>query len=121
MFRSSTSQFSICADPYDLFAVRFRIQDVLRDEWHWIHLDGQDGRFLESEWLGRGRSGDMFTEVQFPLHSGRLLGLPGRILIAIAGLSVAALSVTGVLIWWKKRSRHARHKRHDFRQRHPGL
>lgn len=102
---------------YDVFAVRFRVQETFRDEWRWVHLDGQDGRFLEGEWLGRGKSGDIFVEVQFPLHSGRLLGLPGRILIAIAGLSVAALSVTGVLIWWKKRRNRARHKRQVCRQR----
>jgi len=37
------------------------------------------------------------------MHSGRILGLPGRILISAMGLVVAALSVTGVVIWWRKR------------------
>jgi uncharacterized iron-regulated membrane protein len=41
--------------------------------------------------------------MQFPMHSGRILGLPGRILISAMGLVVAALSVTGVVIWWRKR------------------
>jgi uncharacterized iron-regulated membrane protein len=43
------------------------------------------------------------VQAQFPLHSGRIVGLPGRILISIMGLVVAALSVTGVVIWWRKR------------------
>ena len=42
-------------------------------------------------------------QAQFPLHSGRILGLPGRILISTMGLVVAALSVTGVVIWYRKR------------------
>ncbi|MNN88395.1 hypothetical protein D3C81_2060750 [compost metagenome] len=46
--------------------------------------------------------------MQFPLHSGRILGLPGRILISIMGLLVAMLSVTGVVIWWKKRKARVR-------------
>lgn len=42
-------------------------------------------------------------QAQFPLHSGRILGLPGRIFISVMGLLVATLSVTGVIIWQKKR------------------
>jgi uncharacterized iron-regulated membrane protein len=41
-------------------------------------------------------------QVQFPLHSGRILGLGGRILISAAGIAVAVLSATGLLIWMKK-------------------
>jgi uncharacterized iron-regulated membrane protein len=37
------------------------------------------------------------------MHSGRILGLPGRILISAMGIVVAALSVTGVVIWYRKR------------------
>ncbi len=42
-------------------------------------------------------------QFQFPIHSGQILGLPGRILIAVMGVVIAGLSVTGVYIWWKKR------------------
>ena len=47
-------------------------------------------------------------QAQFPLHSGRIVGLFGRILISIMGLVVAALSVTGVVIWWRKRRARVR-------------
>jgi uncharacterized iron-regulated membrane protein len=50
-----------------------------------------------------GTAADIFVQAQFPLHSGRIMGLPGRILISFTGLVVAALSITGVVIWWKKR------------------
>lgn len=40
----------------------------------------------------------------FPLHSGRILGLPMRILVSLSGIVVAILSATGVVVWWKKRS-----------------
>ena len=42
-------------------------------------------------------------QAQFPLHSGRILGLPGRILVSLLGLAVAMLSLTGVVIWMRKR------------------
>jgi uncharacterized iron-regulated membrane protein len=42
-------------------------------------------------------------QAQFPLHSGRIIGMPGRILVSLLGLVVAMLSLTGVVIWAKKR------------------
>ncbi|WP_286897655.1 PepSY domain-containing protein [Achromobacter sp. UBA2119] len=52
---------------------------------------------------GRGTAADVFTQMQFPLHSGQIGGLAGRVAVAGLGLVVAMLSVTGVVIWWKKR------------------
>ena len=46
-------------------------------------------------------------QAQLPLHSGRLVGVPGRVLMSATGLVVAVLSVTGVVIWAKKRKARA--------------
>jgi uncharacterized iron-regulated membrane protein len=70
---------------------------------HELYFDGVDGRMLGDRQPWRGTAADLFVQAQFPLHSGRILGLPGRILISLLGLVVATLSVTGVVIWWKKR------------------
>jgi uncharacterized iron-regulated membrane protein len=48
------------------------------------------------------------SQAQFPLHSGRILGLPGRILVSVMGVVTAALAVTGVVIWWKRRAARQR-------------
>lgn len=69
----------------------------------WLYFDGSDGHSAGARIPGSGSSGDIFLQAQFPLHSGRILGLSGRIFISIMGLVVAMLSVTGVLIWIKKR------------------
>jgi uncharacterized iron-regulated membrane protein len=68
-----------------------------------LYFDGEDGRVLGARQPWRGTAADIFVQAQFPLHSGRILGIPGRILISLMGLVVAMLSVTGVYIWWKKR------------------
>ena len=39
----------------------------------------------------------------FPLHSGRIARLPGRIPGSALGALVAMLSVTGVLTWARRR------------------
>jgi uncharacterized iron-regulated membrane protein len=68
-----------------------------------LFYDGVDGRLLGEKLPWTGTAADIFAQAQFPMHSGRILGLPGRILISVMGLVVAALSVTGVVIWWRKR------------------
>lgn len=68
-----------------------------------LYVDGLDGRYLGERLPWQGTTADIFVQAQFPLHSGRILGLPGRILISLMGLVVALLSVSGVYIWWRKR------------------
>lgn len=69
-----------------------------------LYYDGVDGRLLGERQPWKGSAADIFVQAQFPLHSGRILGIPGRILISFMGVVVAMLSVTGVIIWWRKRS-----------------
>jgi uncharacterized iron-regulated membrane protein len=73
----------------------------------WLYFDGQDGKPVGAEIPGKGSAGDILLQAQFPLHSGRILGLTGRILVSLLGLVVAMLSVTGIVIWaQKRRARH---------------
>jgi len=73
-----------------------------------ILVDGNDGAIIGDRIPWQGTVADIVLQAQFPLHSGRILGLPGRILISVMGLVVAALSVTGVVIWYRKaRARRA--------------
>jgi uncharacterized iron-regulated membrane protein len=68
-----------------------------------------DGQYLGTRQPWKGTAGDIFVQAQFPLHSGRILGLPGRILVSVMGVVTAALSITGVVIWWRKRAALYRH------------
>jgi uncharacterized iron-regulated membrane protein len=69
----------------------------------WLYFDGQDGRSIGAQVPGEGSAGDVFLQAQFPLHSGRLGGVLGRSLVSVLGLTIAMLSVTGVVIWARKR------------------
>jgi uncharacterized iron-regulated membrane protein len=69
----------------------------------WLYYDGQSAAPAGAELPGRGSAGDLFMQLQFPLHSGRILGVPGRVLVTLLGLVVAMLSATGIVIWAKKR------------------
>ena len=46
------------------------------------------------------------------LHTARVFGLPMQTFVCVMGLVITALSVTGVVIWWRKhRSMHHRRER----------
>lgn len=68
-----------------------------------LYVDALDGRRLGQRLPWQGTAADIFVQAQFPLHSGRIIGLPGRILVSLMGVVVAVLSVTGTYIWWRKR------------------
>lgn len=68
-----------------------------------LYYDALDGQYLGNRQPWQGTAADIFVQMQFPLHSGRILGITGRILISIMGLITAALSMTGIIIWWRKR------------------
>jgi len=78
-----------------------------------LYYDGMDGRYLGDRQPWKGTAADIFLQAQFPLHSGRILGMPGRILISAMGIVVAMLSITGVIIWWRKRG-----SRRDYAVQH---
>jgi uncharacterized iron-regulated membrane protein len=74
----------------------------------WLYIDADDGSVVGADVPGTGSAGDLFLQAQYPIHSGRVAGLLGRIAISALGLVIAMLSVTGVVLWAKKRHARAR-------------
>lgn len=48
---------------------------------------------------------DLIEATNYDLHTGRLLGMPNKIVSFLAALIAASLPVTGFIIWWKKRKK----------------
>ncbi|WP_072395401.1 PepSY-associated TM helix domain-containing protein [Hyphomicrobium sp. CS1GBMeth3] len=69
-----------------------------------LFLDGATGALQGGRVPWEGTAADVFMQLQFPLHSGRIAGLPGRIFLSFMGLVVALLSATGIVVWFKKRA-----------------
>jgi uncharacterized iron-regulated membrane protein len=72
-----------------------------------LFVDGKSGAQDGGRVPWQGTAADVFMQLQFPLHSGRIAGIPGRILLSVMGLVVAMLSLTGIVIWFKKRQARA--------------
>ena len=68
-----------------------------------IVIDARDGTLLAVSLPTGAASGDTVTSWLLSLHMGHVWGLPYRVFLTLLGVAVAVLSVTGVIIWWKKR------------------
>ena len=69
----------------------------------WLYFDTRTGALSGATVPGEGSAGDIFMQAMFPLHSGRIIGIAGRVLMSFLGVAIAALTATGVLIWARKR------------------
>ena len=79
-------------------------RDMIRD-WGGttVYFDAVNGRRLGLYLPSGGAAGDTVTNWLYALHFGKVWGLWFRIFVTLAGLAVVMLSVTGVIIWWRKR------------------
>ena len=71
-------------------------------------LDADTGRVLDFQRPTGGKLGTTFTTWIENLHEAEVLGWPMRAFLTLMGLAIVMLSVTGALIWWRKRGAGAR-------------
>lgn len=72
-----------------------------------VYFDGKDGRFLGFEAPSGIHAGQTITSWLYALHFAAVFGLGYRLFVVVMGIAIAALSVTGVWIWWRKRKKRA--------------
>lgn len=76
-----------------------------------VFLDGHTGEVLTVYSPDDFTAADAFFAWQFPLHNGEAFGLAGRWVVFASGLTPAVLYVTGVMLWWRRRTSGTRHNR----------
>lgn len=89
---------------YDVYVAIFGEDKPLGLGFRIVYVDGEDSSVLGTRRPGVGTLADILIQLQFPLHSGQIAGLIGRIVIGVSGLLVTVLSITGIYLWWKKRT-----------------
>lgn len=62
-----------------------------------VAVDHIYGRFPEA------KAADKLLRMNYDIHTGAILGLPGKFLAFFASLICASLPVTGVYIWWGRK------------------
>ncbi|MBX3629712.1 MAG: PepSY domain-containing protein [Nitrosomonas sp.] len=69
-----------------------------------VTLDADTGAFISLTLPDTDSIGDIAHRWITWLHTARVFGLPIQILICMTRLIVVALSITGTVIWWRKRA-----------------
>lgn len=87
------------------YRYRVRSSADIRDEGGStsVYVDGTNGRLLHTSLPTGLYAGTTVTTWLMTLHVANVWGLPFRLFVCAMGLLVAALSLTGILIWWRKR------------------
>ena len=78
---------------------------LLRKSGEWMAwIDPATGRALRLSSPLTGTPGDRFIAWLFPLHNGEVFGEASRAVVCLLGLIPLVLGVTGLSIWWRRRS-----------------
>ena len=78
-----------------------------------LHYDHQSnfyyhpktGKLLQEQYYTDKSSGLKLQEMNYGLHTGQYFGMVGKIIVFLASLFVAALPITGFMIWWGRKNR----------------
>jgi len=89
-----TSTFTVCKNGIERAGSLLARRCVVMDKYSGKVLDVDDPTF--------GTAGEVFSQWQWPLHSGQAFGWAGRVSVCISGVILLILFVTGVIRWQHK-------------------
>ncbi|KPM32232.1 Putative transmembrane protein [Croceitalea dokdonensis DOKDO 023] len=76
-----------------------------------VIFDISTGQIVEKDFWNDRNTAQKIVDLQYEIHVGSILGLPGKILAFFAGLIAASLPITGFYIWWGRRKKRKRSKK----------
>ncbi|HEU4693310.1 MAG TPA: PepSY-associated TM helix domain-containing protein [Vicinamibacterales bacterium] len=89
------------------YSVLFHLPGDLSPEGeNWAFVDMVTGEIAGLKLTATSSAGDRLLTWIFPLHTGTAFGMPGRIVIALAGVALVGMLVTGFYVWgvkWRMR------------------
>ena len=91
------------------YSVLFHLPGDLSPEGeNWAFVDMVTGAIVGLKLTATSSTGDRLLTWIFPLHTGTAFGMPGRIVIALAGVALVGMLMTGFYVWgvkWRMRLR----------------
>ena len=63
--------------------------------------------------FGNASNADKLFRMNYDIHTGAVIGLPGKMLMFFASFICASLPVTGIMIWWGRRMKKGKVKTHE--------
>ncbi|NTE03589.1 PepSY domain-containing protein [Agrobacterium tumefaciens] len=79
------------------------------NETYWnfdvLQFDQYTGKLLHRKNQSDKNAGEALIGMNYDIHVGAILGLPGKILAFFASFIAASLPITGFIIWWGKKKK----------------
>lgn len=79
------------------------------EETYWnydeLQFDQYSGKLLHRKNQSEKNAGEALIGMNYDIHVGAILGLPGKILAFFASFIAASLPITGFIIWWGKKKK----------------
>ncbi|MCY1525258.1 PepSY-associated TM region [compost metagenome] len=69
-----------------------------------VWLDPRDGSVLAAQRWNELDPGTRINSILYPLHTGELGGAAGQAIVALLGLGLGALGISGIWLWWRRQS-----------------
>lgn len=70
-----------------------------------MQFDQYSGKLLDNRNYKAKNAGERLIRMNYDIHVGAILGLPGKIMAFCASLIAASLPITGFIIWWGRRKK----------------
>jgi uncharacterized iron-regulated membrane protein len=70
-----------------------------------VYVDPYTGAVLEAESSRTTAAGTRIVNLNRAIHTGDVFGIPSKILMSLVSLAAVAQVITGLTMWWKRRSR----------------
>lgn len=70
-----------------------------------LQFDQYSGKILNKRDYSEKNAGEKLIAMNYDIHVGAILGLPGKILAFLASFIAASLPITGFIIWWGKKKK----------------
>jgi uncharacterized iron-regulated membrane protein len=75
-----------------------------------LWLDPVTAEVLAAQRWNQADVGAQAVSIVYPLHTGVLGGVPLQALMMLSGTTLAGMAVTGLWLWWRRRSLRAARK-----------
>jgi uncharacterized iron-regulated membrane protein len=101
--KPAVASFEAEANLYRIGFTRSGVRDYTGLGPVYWYVDAASGRVAYADDPYRDSPGRAFLRSLYPVHSGQALGVTGRILAVLLGLTVVEMTLTGGYLWWRKR------------------
>ncbi len=106
--RKNYPEFQECSINYpygqDKGVFTFRVNHLDKiGTTHQLYFNLSNGQLVKERPYSQFSTGDRINAINFNIHSGKILGMPGLIIVFLVTLFSAFLAISGFIIWFNKK------------------